>query len=61
MIAASKVGGYVVLALTPEAIALAAWCALRLSECLELPVRWPDKWLGYDHHGGSKGEPGQLR
>jgi hypothetical protein len=57
MIAASKVGGYVVLALIPEAIALAAWCAQRSSECLELPVRWPDEWLGYDHHGGSKGEP----
>jgi hypothetical protein len=57
VIAASKVGGYVVLALIPEAIALAAWCAQRSSECLELPVRWPDEWLGYDHHGGSKGEP----
>ena len=49
--------GYVVLALIPVAIALAAWCAQRSSECLELPVRWPDEWLGYDHHGGSKGEP----
>jgi len=53
--------GYVVLALIPEAIALAAWCAQRSSECLELPVRWPGEWPGYDHHGGSKGEPGQLR
>jgi len=41
----------------PEAIELAACCAQRSSECLELPVRWPDEWLGYDHHGGSKGEP----
>ena len=41
----------------PEAIELAAWRAQRSSECLELPVRWPDEWLGYDHHGGSKGEP----
>ena len=45
----------------PEAIELAAWCAQRSSECLELPVRWPGEWPGYDHHGGSKGEPGQLR
>jgi hypothetical protein len=47
----------VVLALIPEAIELAAWCAQLSSECLELPVRRPDEWLGYDHHGGSKGEP----
>ena len=52
--------GYVVLALIPVAIALAAWCAQRSSECLELPVRWPDEWLGYDHHGGSKGEPSSF-
>lgn len=60
LIAASKVRGYAVLALIPEAIALAAWCAARSRECL--PVTWPDEWLGYDDHhaGSSKGEPASF-
>ncbi|KAL6603152.1 hypothetical protein ACP70R_043513 [Stipagrostis hirtigluma subsp. patula] len=55
VIAASKVRGFAALALVPEAVALAAWCAQRARARWALPVRWPD-WLGHGG-GGAQGEP----
>ncbi|CAN6177155.1 unnamed protein product [Urochloa humidicola] len=49
VVAASKVGGYAALALVPEAVAFAAWCANRADHML--PVIWPE-WLSYGHGGG---------
>jgi hypothetical protein len=45
-----------VLALIPETIAFAAWCAQRTDEKHILPISWLE-WLGYEQRSSNCGEP----